>query len=591
MNAATEVTLEQRLAREPSWLTRPAFQAFSRRLPIVLLLATLCALYGYFLAHPIDLTTADLGRHLKNGEILFSDSSVLQRNFYSYTHPDFPVVNHHWGSGLLFFLVWKAFGFLGMHLFFIALSLAALGVFLLSAKRYAGWGIAGLSALIAIPLLGERTEIRPEVFSYLFSGLFFLILSRYREDALIATESAYEHKHFLTPPGLLWFLPFLEILWVNTHLYFLLGPLLIGAFLLESVFIFRGRFFKLFLVFCATLLATLLNPFGLRAVTTAFNFFGNFGYRLAENQTVWFLEKLGMQNPNFTIVKVVLTLLALSFVAAVVRDCRLRIARLSENRLSSSFQRKLESRKDEGKLDSHFHGNDNETRSLPVYRPAHFFVAFGIGTLALLAVRNFALFGLFSIPLIAANFSWFAKEEAQKRLLQFSLGISLSVLFFFILFAVPRHFPYWERFGFGVRQGNDASATFLTEQKVAGPYFNNYDIGGYLIFHLFPRERVFVDNRPEAYPASFFTDEYIPMQESEEAWQGTLSRYDFNAIVFSHRDATPWGQKFLRTRIADKRWAPVFADSKALVLLRRTGENEATIRKFELPREMFRTAD
>ena len=326
-------------------------------------------------------------------------------------------------------------------------------------------------------------------------------------------------------------------------------------------------------------------------MTTAFNFFGNFGYRLAENQTVWFLEKLGMQNPNFTIVKVVLTLLALSFVAAVVRDCRLRIARLSENRLSSSFQRKLESRKDEGKLDSHFHGNDNETRSLPVYRPAHFFVAFGIGVLALLAVRNFALFGLFSIPLIAANFSWFAKEEAQKRLLQVSVGISLSVLFFFILFAVPRHFPYWERFGFGVRQGNDASATFLTEQKVAGPYFNNYDIGGYLIFHLFPRERVFVDNRPEAYPASFFTDEYIPMQESEEAWQGTLSRYDFNAIVFSHRDATPWGQKFLRTRIADKRWAPVFADSKALVLLRRTGENEATIRKFELPREMFRTAD
>ncbi len=77
------------------------------------------------------------------------------------------------------------------------------------------------------------------------------------------------------------------------------------------------------------------------------------------------------------------------------------------------------------------------------------------------------------------------------------------------------------------------------------------------------------------------------MQEDTEQWRGALSRYDFNAIVFSHRDMTPWGQAFLSKRIGDPEWAPVFADSKVLVLLRRTGENEATIRKFELPREMF----
>lgn len=98
---------------------------------------------------------------------------------------------------------------------------------------------------------------------------------------------------------------------------------------------------------------------------------------------------------------------------------------------------------------------------------------------------------------------------------------------------------------------NNASAEFFKKENVQGPVFNNYDIGSYLIYYLFPQERVFVDNRPESYPASFFKEIYIPMQEKE---------YNFNAIFFSHCDYTPWGQKFLINRLNDKDWVPVFAD-------------------------------
>jgi len=63
-------------------------------------------------------------------------------------------------------------------------------------------------------------------------------------------------------------------------------------------------------------------------------------------------------------------------------------------------------------------------------------------------------------------------------------------------------------FGFGLVQGNNQSAQFFIDNNIKGPLFNNYDIGGYLIYHFYPQEKVFTDNRPEAYSVSFF-EKYI----------------------------------------------------------------------------------
>ena len=51
-----------------------------------------------------------------------------------------------------------------------------------------------------------------------------------------------------------------------------------------------------------------------------------------------------------------------------------------------------------------------------------------------------------------------------------------------------------------------AALRFLRTEQLRGPIFNNFDVGGYLIYSLYPRERVYVDNRPEAYPATFFAE-------------------------------------------------------------------------------------
>jgi hypothetical protein len=69
--------------------------------------------------------------------------------------------------------------------------------------------------------------------------------------------------------------------------------------------------------------------------------------------------------------------------------------------------------------------------------------------------------------------------------------------------------------GLGLLPGVDASGDFFRENHIAGPIFNDYDTGGYLIYKLSidgPNQRVFVDNRPEAYTREFFRDFYIRAQ-------------------------------------------------------------------------------
>lgn len=512
----------------------------------ICLTVLILASYALFLGHKIDLSISDLGRHLQNGHMTLAERAVLATNFYSYTEPDFPAPNHHWGSGALFFLVWQAGGFGALHFFFITLSLATLLIFFLIAARSVGFAPASALALAALPLLAERTEIRPEVFSYLLCGIFFWALLRWRETR---------------DWRLLAILPVLEILWVNLHIYFFLGPALIATFLAENLLraLFKtekpdgalARTPKILMGGLAAALgitaaASLLNPFGVHGALAPLTIFENYGYRIAENQSVWFVEKI-LRNPNYAIFKIVFTLLAAGFVWRL-------FAKRSE------------------------------------LSPACALIAAAMSAMAWLAVRNFALFGFFFIPL-AAHAIAHIKTRYVKYAKGYAAGTAVAIVFLMApaLFGQwQKYFPYWHERGVGLEADTNAAADFFREQKLTGPIFNNYDIGGYLIFHLFPDERVFVDNRPEAYSVSFFTDTYVPMQEDDTKWRKELARWNFNAIFFSWRDATPWAQQFLAARIKDPLWAPVFADRHALILLKRAKENKTVIERFELPPETFR---
>ena len=173
-------------------------------------------------AQPINLARIDLGRHIKNGELIVKGTwDVLYKNYYSYTYPEQPFVNHHWFFGVFCYSIWHFVSFAGLSLVYILLELLTFYLFFRRAKDLSSFWLACAFGLLSIPLLALRIQIRPEGFSMLFCGLFWLLLASHQEGRLKAN-----HLKII--------LALLQILWVNSHLFFIMGPILIGLFWLQA---------------------------------------------------------------------------------------------------------------------------------------------------------------------------------------------------------------------------------------------------------------------------------------------------------------------------------------------------------------------
>ncbi len=349
---------------------------------------------------------------------------------------------------------------------------------------------------------------------------------------------------------MLFLLPVLELLWVNMHIYFIFGPFLIGVFLFETLV--RKDFVKaksITLVLTLASIATLISPYGLAGALYPFTIFRNYGYTIVENQSIHFLQNYGLQNASFLWYYITTGIVVVSSCFVLWWDKKKFSVALSV-------------------------------------------IALTFAVLAFWEIRNITVFALVSLPVLAYNFSVirerFFKKNTSEVLLFFYILIS-----FVIVISTLIHFSdelAWNRdFGLGLSDSSLASEQFIKATGIQGPIFNNYDIGGAMIFSFFPAEKVFVDNRPEAYPAVFFHDVYEPMQENSAVFQQVDNQYHFNAIYFYRLDLTPWAQQFLNRIVRDSAWAPVYVDSETIILLKRNAKNASIISKYELPQSMFIT--
>lgn len=496
------------------------FEINKKTLLKILVFIFLIFALGFFVSEKINLTATDLGRHLKNGEIILNSPAdfqkVLNTNFYSYTQPDFSFINHHWGSGVIFYEIQKVFGFSGLSWFYILLTLTSfLTLFLTLTKKFNFW-LAVIFSFLLLPLMAERREIRPEIFSLFLGVIFFILLWKYSMGKIKAKW--------------LWILPILMLFWVNLHVYFILGFVFLAFFFLENFFkeYPTKKFFKTGIIFSVgtvSFLISFLNPLGAKAVFYPLKIFQNYGYSVLENQTAFFVKNYGLKNPNYSLAIIVFILV----IALAI-----------------------------------FNIWKNGKKNLAINLIGPFFAIWGIS-----AVRNFTLFGFFSLPVFVLGFQnlFWGKEKIKQP--DF-LAVSLICIFLLgIYFNYQFLYFYGGNQGIGLKQGNERAAQFFQENNLHGPIFNNYDIGSYLIYNLYPQERVFVDNRPEAYSVDFFQKTYIPMQGKEDIWQENLAKYNFQTIFFTVSDITPWAQTFLKNRLNDPVWKVVYQDDYAIIFGRR----------------------
>jgi len=490
-----------------------------------------------FFAQKIVFINADLGRHLENGKVFLEQHKVISTNFYSYTEPDFPVINHHWGSGVLLYIIYKSMGFQGISLFYCLISVITVLLFYSVAEKRSHSYLVFFFFMICIPLIANRVEIRPEMFSMFLLGLYVFLLEKYKSGAL-------SYKKLLI------ILPLLQLLWVNLHIFFVMGLMLIVIYGISEWLNKKENVVKNYsLLLAVSAVVCLLNPAGLMGALTPLTIFTNYAYMIAENQSIAFMQnRFGtLDYVHFEIVTLIV--LAIAFVLGVkFRD---KLMKYSAELLCLLIFSVLAFK---------------AIRGIPV--AAYFFLAFA-PVLFIQIIDNIVI-------------------KTRKRILTVTLALS----FLFLCISVGKADTYFSAFkqrsGLGLYKEINRSADFFKSVYAQGPIFNNYDIGGYLIFSLFPGQRVFVDNRPEAYSADFFNKIYNPMLEKEEVWQKMDSTYKFNCIYFFRLDETPYGQPFLIRRLSDRaNWAPVYVDAVTLIFLRRNEQNKTVIQQFELPKEMF----
>ncbi len=508
-----------------------------------LLAAVIAAVFTLAVAKPIVLTASDLGRHLTNGRLFLDEGVIQTTNAYSYTYPDFPFLNHHWGSGVLFELARRAGGFTAVSLFGLGVVfLTALLYIRIAWKRGALW-LAVVAAIVVLPVFGGRAEIRPELFSYLLSAVFLWILLGVRGGS--------------RSPLWLGALPALILLWVNLHIYFFLGIGWMGAFFVDALFrawrdagnrTHHLEFARnLALVIALSCLLTLLNPNGWQGAVYPLFIFKNYAYSVAENQTILRIMAQTVFPPALYAL-IVLAILFVSWLWRLYRDWR--------------------------------------NRELPDV--ALLILTLFVSLVAWMAIRNFTIFSYVSIVSLAYAWSDLDWETLLGRRAAWLKGVGAVVALVLWVAIYPSFWvASYRTIGIGVMPGIVGSLDFFKENNLKGPIFNNYDIGGFLTYGLYPEEKVFVDNRPEAYPGEFFTGELLPMQMDDVVWHRIDNTTRFNVIFFYRHDATGWGQGFMIRRLNDPEWAPVFVDGFTLMLIRRTPENADVVAKYEIPKSKF----
>nr|HVZ58532.1 hypothetical protein [Patescibacteria group bacterium] len=255
--------------------------------------------------HHITAFDQDLGRHVLTGKIILQTLHVPTTNLFSYTYPAFPFINHHWGSEVVFYLVFHTTGSLGLFTLSLLIILAAFFLQLRGTKSSPPIIIVPL-AIMYLRILSERTDIRPELFSFFFLSLIVTILYRNREHT---TRLIY----LLIP---------LELLWTNMHIYFPIGVLVTALFLIEEIILKRKNLrnrhtLTLGAVFLAMGGMTLINPHFLTGALYPFRVFQNYGYTIEENQSPFFLQSLGFATPTFPYLEVTIIILFLSLLFTI----------------------------------------------------------------------------------------------------------------------------------------------------------------------------------------------------------------------------------------------------------------------------------
>ena len=104
---------------------------------------------------------------------------------------------------------------------------------------------------------------------------------------------------------------------------------------------------------------------------------------------------------------------------------------------------------------------------------------------------------------------------------------------------------------------------WIQEHRPAGPMFNSYNWGGYLIWHLWPDYQVFVDGRTDLYGDELLS-QYLHVRFARSGFQEVLDEYGISFVLV---EAGGFTDSFLA--LYDDEWTMAYSDEVAVIYLRK----------------------
>ena len=525
----------------------------------------IASLFGLavFIAN-IEIKDMDLWLHLAAGKHILETFSIPRSDIFSCTVANAPWINHEWLFQVLVYAARRAAGMEGLislNVGLVVVSLAALLFLGYSRERQLGPAAVLLLVLLVYQL---RMTLRPDMFSLLFFALTVSVLGLHLD------------KRWSVGAVFL-----MQVIWTNTHGFFILGPFLALIALFSEGLKRRvklpfewndagrlsdGEYRRLKLIVFAAAAACLANPYFVQGAWYPLKIF----FSIGGESGVFFSEIQELQR-------------TLHWETAFTPQPYLAYKLLF---LVSFFSFLINYRK-------------VDVNALMLWAV---FLAFSLS-----ALRNIVFFAFAAYFAFLSNVQYIHARELfparwnDEKFRQMTSAV-LKVIFIFWIAGygeaqLLRGYFDFDRFerkseyrGVSLRNFPYKAADFLVTNGIKGNFFNDFNSGAYLIGRAYPDVKVFIDGRTEVYGAGFFKKQQAIWEGDEQMFEEAVNEYQLTG-AFLNSVYVPAPEKFIRSLYAHPQWALVYFDYDAAIFLRDVPENQPWISRFRVDLAQWQVPD
>lgn len=390
-----------------------------------------------------------------------------------------------------------------------------------------GYAAAMVMLLLAMASM-ERFIPRPEIITYLMIAIFYYLL---------------QQQSFRTGGGLA-LLTILQVIWTNSHGLFVLGPFMASCSWLAAATSRaksdgRQALAPLTLLLFLLFIASVASPYGIDTWRYAYLLFTEVG-----TAAPLYLQNIGELSPTFG--KAAIKGVAFWFYLALL------LATIGAV-LAGTFAKNL-----------------SVERLLMV---VVFFV------LSLSGRRNMVLFALTAAPFLGEHLSPYLNAKLLQRS-QLIKAVLIPLIGALALFSISgqyyRYVNLSARFGLGATPlfYPYGLPDFLQRINYRGQVFNSNMLGGFFLYHEFPRMIPFTDGRWEIYDAKLF-DNDVP---------SLVKRFNINAFLLQH--SCPDARQLYPDLFKSTEWRLVYYDYTASFWLKTGSMPEVAAIDISSPRSL-----